>query len=116
MQTEAIEQEAIVTYCAYKHITMFAIPNGGKRNAKEAYFLKLSGVKAGVPDMMFPAARHGFYGLFIELKVGKNKPTKAQIEWIMRLQQNGYLAAVCYGAKQAIELINIYFNIGSGNN
>lgn len=116
MQKEAMEQQTIVEYCDRLNIPMFAVPNGGRRNAKEAYFLKLSGVKAGVPDMMFPAARHGFYGLFIELKVGKNKPTKAQIEWIMRLQQNGYLTAVCYGAKQAIELINIYFNIGSGNN
>lgn len=109
MQTEAIEQEAIVTYCAYKHITMFAIPNGGRRDAKEAMFLKRSGVKAGVPDMMFPAARHGYHGLFIELKVGRNKPTPAQERWLHDLNAAGYLARVAWGREQAMELIDWYF-------
>ena len=32
---------------------LVAIPNGGKRNAKEAARMKAGGVKAGMPDMLF---------------------------------------------------------------
>lgn len=109
MQKEAMEQQTIVEYCDRLNIPMFAVPNGGRRNAKEAYFLKLSGVKAGVPDMMFPAARHGYHGMFIELKVGRNKPTPAQERWLHELNAAGYLARVCWGREQAIELIDWYF-------
>ncbi|MBR5948236.1 MAG: VRR-NUC domain-containing protein [Clostridia bacterium] len=109
MQREAIEQEAIVQYCTLKRYPMFAIPNGGRRDAKEAMYLKRSGVQPGVPDMMFPVARHGKHGLFIELKVGRNKPTASQERWLEQLNKAGYLAKVCWGSAQAIELINWYF-------
>ena len=109
MQKEAIEQEKIVQFCEWQHIPMFAIPNGGRRDAKEAMFLKRSGVKAGVPDMMFPEAHRRAHGLFIELKVGKNKPTKAQEQWLDQLSNAGYLAVVCHDSEQAIEIIKWYF-------
>ena len=82
MQYEALEQEAVVKYCELKRIPIFAIPNGGKRNAKEAYFMKRTGVKAGVPDLCVPVAKKGYHGLYIEMKYGKNKPTEAQEEWM----------------------------------
>jgi len=107
--TEATEQQRIVQYCDTNGITMFAIPNGGKRDAKEAYFLKLSGVKAGVPDMFFAAARHGWHGLFIELKVGKNKLTKSQEKWLGDLRRLGYAAVMCVGYDEAIKIINWYY-------
>lgn len=88
---------------------MYAVPNGGKRDPKEAMYLKRSGVKAGVPDMVFPKARHGYHGLYIELKVGRNKPTLNQEEWIEALNRNGYLAKVCWGREQAISLIDWYY-------
>lgn len=109
--SEAQEQAKIVTYCTLRGIPMFAIPNGGKRDAKEAHFLKIEGVKPGVPDMMFPAARHGYHGLFIELKVGKNKPTDNQRQWLADLTEQGYLAEVCYGFEEARALIDDYFNL-----
>lgn len=105
---EAIEQEKIVQFCEWKHIPMFAVPNGGRRDPREAKNLKRQGVKAGVPDMMFPVAKHGYHGLFIELKVGNNKPTAAQKRWLELLKMNGYCAEVCYGSDDAIELIRSY--------
>lgn len=110
MQYEAINQEAVVKYCDFRKIPIFAIPNGGGRNAKEAYFMKRSGLKAGVPDLCIPAARKGYHGLYIEMKHGKNKPTDKQRQWIQILNDNGYCAKVCYGAKEAMELIEWYFD------
>ncbi len=60
--------------------------------------------------MCVPVAKHGYHGLYIELKVGKNKPTVAQEAWIALLNRNGYLARVVYGADEAIKLIEDYFN------
>lgn len=109
MQYEALEQEAVVKYCELKRIPVFAIPNGGKRNAKEAYFMKRTGVKAGVPDLCVPVAKRGYHGLYIEMKYGKNKATEAQEKWIELLNNNGYFAKVCVGAKEALNLLKWYF-------
>ena len=49
-----------------------------------------------------------YHGLFIEMKYGKNKPTENQKKWIDYLNGVGYLACVCYGADEAIKLINEY--------
>ena len=70
---------------------LFAVPNGGLRSKTEAARLKAAGVKAGVPDIMLAVARCGFHGLFIEMKVGKNKTSAAQDEWI-RLSIPGHLS------------------------
>lgn len=52
---------------------------------------------------------NGYHGLFIELKRrdgGKVSP--AQQEWINRLNKARYLAVVCHGAKEAVEIIKRY--------
>lgn len=108
MQNESIEQAKVIQYCKLRKIKIFAIPNGGKRNYKEAYFLKKSGVSAGVPDLFVAYPNRKYHGLFIEMKYGKNKPTENQKKWIDYLNNAGYLACVCYGANEAIKLIDNY--------
>ena len=75
---------------------MYHVPNGGKRDKATAAVLKRQGVKAGVPDIMLPAARAGYHGLYIELKAGENTTTKKQKEWLEYLRQQGYYTAVCW--------------------
>ena len=65
---EAQEQETVVQWCEWNRIPVFAIPNGGKRDAAEAAHMKRQGVRAGVPDLCIPLARGGYHGLVIELK------------------------------------------------
>lgn len=84
------------------------IPNGGKRDARTAANLKKEGVKAGVPDIFLPVGRGGYLGLYIELKVGKNKTSLKQKEWIEKLRQQGYRVEVCYGWLEAKEEIEQY--------
>lgn len=113
---EAIEQETIFRWAEINSGNfpelklMFAIPNGGRRDKKEAYFLQRSGLKAGVPDMLLPVARGKYHGLFIELKVGKNKPTYLQNQWLKGLAEQGYKAVVCYGWTEAAKTITNYLN------
>lgn len=108
--SETAEQQAVIEYCFYNRILIFAIPNGGSRNKLEAVKLKREGVKAGVPDLFVPVARRGFHGLFIEMKYGKNKTTAKQDEWLNDLNREGYLAKVCHGYREAVELLEYYFS------
>ncbi len=70
--------------------------------------LKAAGVKAGVPDLCLPVARQGWHGLFIELKVGRNRPQERQVGWLDRLTAEGYLAVACWGWDEARETLEAY--------
>ena len=87
---------------------LFHIPNGGKRDKVTAALLKAEGVKSGVPDLFLPVHRGGYHGLFIELKVGSNKPSALQEIWLKQLTLQGYCTAVCYGWHEAAEVITNY--------
>ena len=108
-QQEAAEQVKVISYCYLRSYPVFHIPNGGSRNKMEAANLKRQGVKAGVPDLMFPVPLRGFHGLFIEMKAGKNKTTPNQDAWLDLLTKNGYCVRVCYGFDEARTLIDWYF-------
>jgi hypothetical protein len=87
---------------------LFAVPNGGARHKAVAAKLKAGGVRAGVPDLNLAVARGGFHGLFIEMKVGKNTPSKDQRWWIAKLREAGYRVEVCYGFEAARDVILDY--------
>jgi hypothetical protein len=87
---------------------LFAIPNGGRRDAVTGARLKAEGVKAGVPDLFLPWPAGGWHGLFIELKAPGGRPTPAQRRWIERLQAAGYRAEVCYGWEEAAVVLSDY--------
>jgi len=87
---------------------MFAVPNGGKRHLGTAIKLKKEGVRAGVPDICLPVPRGKFAGLWIEMKVGKNKPSPVQKAWIYGLQSVGHRVEVCYSFEEAKDAILDY--------
>ena len=92
---------------------MFAVPNGGLRNIAVAKKLKAEGLKAGVPDVYLDYAVNPYHGLRIELKnikYGKKagKPTEPQKRYINYYNENNYCALVCWGWKEASEVIVNY--------
>ena len=133
---EHVEQALFVKWASMqsnKHPELkmlFAIPNGGHRHVAVAKKLKEEGVKSGVPDLFLavpslvnleiPARdrSHSSFvpvintpGLFIEMKVGKNKLTKNQEWWIGNLQGQGYRCEVCYSFEEARNVICDYLKI-----
>ena len=113
-RNEEQEQAAVFEWAAYEQERypglelMFHIPNGGYRDKATAAHLKASGVKPGVPDIFLPVPRNGCAGLFVEMKVGTNKPSKDQLWYLDRLMRNGYAVAVCYGFEEAVQTITGY--------
>lgn len=69
---------------------LWAVPNGGARNAREGLKLRATGVIPGVWDL------HFFWQerlTFFELKVGRNRQSEEQVRWGALVRQQG---ATCY--------------------
>jgi hypothetical protein len=100
---------------------LIAIPNGGRRNAREAKRLKMQGVKSGVSDLFLALPVASISGLWIEMKKSRKdfKTTGAansavrdsQREWIEKMKSVGYLGTVCYGADEAMAVIKTYLGL-----
>ena len=72
------------------------------------------GVKAGVPDLQLLVPNGLIHGLWIELKSKKGKLQPSQRLMIQRLEEQGYLCKVCFGADEAINEIKKYLCLSGG--
>lgn len=75
---------------------------------QEGAMLKRMGVKRGVADFFLALPRNGKAGLWIELKAGKNKPSKEQQAFLDRKAKRGYEAVCVWGTEGAREVIKAY--------
>jgi len=90
----------------------FHCPNGGSRNAREGAKLKKMGTKSGIMDILILNWTIGGHkGLAIELKVGKNKPSKNQLDQIKKFQDNWFAVDVCYSMSHVKKLLEIHYGI-----
>lgn len=89
---------------------IYHVPNGGHRVKAVAAKLKAQGVKAGIPDLVLPMARGGYFGLYIEFKatIDPAPVSSSQQACIKRLNAQGYLAVVCRGHFDAMECLRAY--------
>ncbi|EHQ92164.1 VRR-NUC domain-containing protein [Desulfosporosinus youngiae] len=108
-EQQALFQWAKLMEVQYPELSLLhSIPNGGKRNAREAARLKKEGAKAGVSDIFLPVARGGFHGLYIEFKVKGGKLSDNQTWWLEETTKQGYYSTVCFGWIEASEVIQKY--------
>lgn len=113
---QALLFETLREFYPYIRQVTFSIPNGGKRDIREAARLKRQGVTPGVPDIFCAHPAGPYHGLFIEMKrpfVKKsNKPslTSSQVMMISAFRLKGYRVEVCYGFKEALDLIVNYWS------
>ena len=97
-----------------------AIPNAAKRSFTVAAMIKREGLLKGFPDLIIPHGRHGFHGLFIEMKSekqlksthgkyragGKLTPEQSEVHEI--LIREGYMVKVCDKIENFQKLVNFY--------
>ena len=94
-------------------LALMAIPNANKliRLARNSYalaaYMRAEGLRPGALDLFLAVPHDGLGGLWIENKVGDNKPSETQQEMIGYLEC-GYEVRVCKGADQAIQTIKNY--------
>lgn len=87
---------------------LFHIPNGGGRSPQTAHLMKLTGVKAGVPDLCLPVARGKWHALYIEMKTKTGQASPEQKRWHRDLMEQWNLAMVCKGWEAAVSTIEAY--------
>lgn len=121
-QLESIEQQKLFTWWRFEgakrlgfpECVLFAIPNGGRRDAVTGARLKAEGVHPGIPDIFLAVPDQYRSGLFIEMKrpkapgVRAGSPSKAQREVMQALIARGYCCKVAYGADEARRVIEWY--------
>lgn len=74
---------------------------GGGLMANGSYFK--SGIPSGFPDLLI--ITNDGRVIFIEAKVGNNKPSEEQKNFIVWLRNNGHFADVVYNVQQFRDLI-----------
>lgn len=95
---------------------LFAVPNGGKRNAREAERFKAEGVTAGVADLLLLKPYYGYanddppssHALCIEMKWGKGRQSEHQRAWQEAVTAQGYRYEVVRSFEDFQALIQEY--------
>lgn len=112
--TEDQEQRTVCEWLDLHGIVYCHVPNGGARKRVEAAILQGLGVKKGFPDLVIftpPPRDNEHRGLVIEMKrKGRQKEknggvTDEQQDWLIKLSALGWFTNVCYGADDAIDLL-----------
>lgn len=122
--TEHDDQVAVINWVRWNQkrcpelTVLYAIPNGAKlpykrvgKNetySRQGQYLVAEGLLPGACDLCLPVARHGYFGLYIEMKHGKNGLSQDQIEFMDMVNYQGYLAVVCRGDQEAIDKLCWY--------
>lgn len=106
-------EEANFQICAVRMLRMaghfvFAVPNGGSRNLREAVNLKAQGVLAGVSDLILLLPNRKVY--FIELKNpnGKGRQSPAQREFEENVRAMGHEYLIWDKWQQVEDFINAH--------
>lgn len=79
---------------------VFAVPNGGQRDAREAANLKTQGVLAGIPDLgiMWPGGKM----IWIEMKAADGRVSISQAGLHPHIRSLGFTLIVAYSAEEAL--------------
>lgn len=92
---------------------LFAVPNGGARNAITGARLKDEGVTAGVADLilLLPHREHGvdvWHGLAIEMKTPTGRQSPEQRAWQAAIEAQGYKYAIARDVLEFVKIIQDY--------
>lgn len=107
-QPEFAIQRAVVEHLRVRArfgVQWTATANGGKRDARTGAMLKLSGVKAGVPDILL---WHKGASFALELKADNGRLSESQHEFLEGLKNAGVYTCVALGLDQALKALKAW--------
>jgi hypothetical protein len=89
----------------YPNAPFIHCPNEGKRTGfEQVKYLALKGID-GVSDILFTGSSGENKGIWIELKVGKNKLTLKQFDFLVQMHAQGYAVSVVYDKTEDFLLV-----------
>lgn len=89
---------------------LFAIPNGGRRDAITGAKLKEEGATSGVSDLILLKSNRFYGGLCIEMKKPGGYQSPAQKEWQKDAEVNGAKYVVCRSLDEFMKVVTDYLN------
>lgn len=90
-------------------LLLYAIPNGGKRNSREAARLREEGVTAGVADLFLSIPNQHYHGLYIEMKCATGgRQSHHQKLFQEAVEQQGYRYVIIRSLEDFILEIKSY--------
>lgn len=88
---------------------LFAVPNGGKRDALTGAKLKAEGVVAGVADLILLVPNRFYGALLVEMKTLTGRQSKSQKDWEQIIISEGdYKYVVCHSLDDFIREVDDY--------
>lgn len=94
-------------YPKLRHV-LFAVPNGGRRDAVTGSKLKDEGATKGVADLILLKSNSYYGGLAIEMKKPGGYQSTAQKEWQKECEAAGNKYAVCHSLDEFIKVVEDY--------
>ena len=91
-------------------LMLYAIPNGGRRDAITGSILKDEGVTKGVSDLNLDIPNIHYHGLRIEMKTKKGVQSEAQKEFQRQVEARGYKYILCRSFDEFRREIGIYMS------
>lgn len=87
---------------------MFAVPNGGKRDAKTGAQMKYEGCIRGVADLILLVPKKGYASLCIEMKTPKGVQSEHQRTWQREAEKYRNRYVVCRSLDEFMNEVNTY--------
>lgn len=88
---------------------LFAVPNGGRRDATTAAKLKAEGVVPGVADLVLLMSNRDYGALLIEMKTPKGRQSDSQKKWEKTVCADAeYKYVVCRSLDDFIREVDSY--------
>lgn len=98
------------TYPEMSH-SLFAVPNGGRRDKATGGKMKAEGVLPGVSDLILLRKNSQYGALLIEMKYENGKQSESQKEWQDMVEKDGYRYALCRSFEEFTQTIEEYLAI-----
>lgn len=89
-------------------LLLFAVPNGGKRDARTGAQMKYEGAVAGVADLILLVPKKGYASLCIEMKTPKGVQSEHQRTWQRAAGKYGNRYVVCRSLEEFMNEVNAY--------
>jgi hypothetical protein len=93
---------------------IYAVPNGGKRNAITATIMKREGVRSGVPDLCLPIKKGKYGALYIEVKTTVGGMSQNQKNWFELLEKTGNKRVICRSPNEIADAVRAYMMESEG--
>ncbi len=96
-------------YPKHRHL-LFAVPNGGRRDAVTGSRLKDEGVTPGVADLILLLPSRFYGSLCIEMKTRTGRQQNTQRQWQQAVEQAGNKYVLCRSLDDFMHAVTNYMN------